>query len=273
MMSTIFRAAIAALFVLSAQRLLAADNAANSAPIPQVEVNGKTLNKENHDYDDMLKAMSMFEEYRAAHPDAYLRFRIFPRGKNVDMSTLKVFISGAGERVLVDVAPDGSFELPIVDRLRKTDAKVRANYSDGDLGWTVQIKRRNDPPNRRVLGDIRWECKLDVYGAHLRRSFLAPSGYLLKAQGLICESKRVMYGVFSEHPLFSVHLRDGERTASLLSDRLYEPHGPASVMKFLVDGNIIQDRRYFPPLFDKNWSDDTILSIEYMDDSIQEAEK
>lgn len=137
--------------------------ATHAAATPDATVNivGKPEGREEHRYKDMLKAMDMFKDYQQAHPDAYLRFRIFPRATRVKMEKLKVSIVTDDQRVHVDVADDGSFTLPRIPELIDKNAEVQANWPDGELGWTVQVKRQGDPPEHRLMGDLREECHLE----------------------------------------------------------------------------------------------------------------
>jgi len=126
-----------------------------------VEVKADHVDREEHPYRKMLKAMEMFAPYQARHPDAVLRFKLIPRRADVDMDGLRLAIVGDQGREAVELASDHSFTLPVRSDLREQNAMVRANLPSGDLGWMVQIRRAGMPPDRRVLGDLREECKLN----------------------------------------------------------------------------------------------------------------
>ena len=232
-----------------------------------VTVEALADNREVRSYRNMLKAMEQFEAYRAKYPDAYLRFRIYPRSDGVDLSKLKVSVVGDSRREPVAVSDEASFTLPVIAELREQNADVRANVPSGDLGWRVMVRREGSPANRRILGDIREECRLEIDGADVARKFIPPGVQVMKLFTDICALRGAQMASYSERPLFSVHLSHGDRHASLLSERLYEYRGAGAAVAPLLDGDVIRDRRFFAPLYDESWPDDTVLEIEYMDDA------
>lgn len=67
--------------------------AAPSAFEPQqVVVTAREPALEEKSYRDILAAVTEFEHYHAAHPDAELRFHIFQRKEGIDMSQLRAWI-------------------------------------------------------------------------------------------------------------------------------------------------------------------------------------
>lgn len=241
-------------------------DAGTGASLAPVTVEALAENREVRSYRNLLKAMEQFEAYRVKYPDAYLRFRIYPRSEGVDLSKLKVSIVGDSRREPVVVSDEASFTLPIIAELREQNADVRANVPSGDLGWRMMIRREGSPDNRRILGDLRQECRLEVDGANVARKFFSPGAYAVNVFIDFCGIRSMQMASYSERPLFSVHMSHGNRHASLLSDLLYEFRGAGAAVAPLLDGHVIRDRRYFAPLYDESWPDDTVMEIEYMDD-------
>src|ERR1035437_9579375 len=184
----------------------------------------------------MLAAMEQFEAYQHKFPDAELRFRVYPRKDETDMSQLLVFIADrqAGTHVGIDVAPDGSFTLPVLEDARQHDADVRTNMLDGRLAWYIQIQRAGVDPRHRVLGDIREACRLELGGANLSRTIKPPALYALAAVTDACTFHSVIWGAFAERPVFAVHLTHGNQHDSLVSDHFYGANAP-SVLNPLLD--------------------------------------
>jgi hypothetical protein len=223
---------------------------------------------EQKPYRDLLAAMKKFEGYRALHPDARLRFRIYQRKEGVDLSQLRAWILDPEDRsrVDLDIAADGSFSVPVLEAQRQHDAVVRTNMPDGMLTWLVEVKRGDDDNRHHLLGDLREACLLDVDYAHLGRTIKPPAFYLIDAASSnVCLLRGVGWGAVADKPVFSVHLTAGERRGFLLSDQM---HG-SKVSPFcpIVDGcYVLRDRMYSSPLNDSSWPDETSVDVIYTDD-------
>jgi len=240
------------------------------SPEPQrVLVTAHEPAMEQKRYRDLLSAMTRFEPYRAAHPDASLRFRIYQRKEGVDFAQLRVWLRDpeSGSRVEVALAPDGGFELPLLPELRDHDAEVRTNMPDGTLTWAVEVRRPGDDDRHHLLGDMREACLLDVDFAHLLRGIKPPAFWAMDAVASnICLVRGVSWGAFGGRAVFSVHLNAGDRHVALLSDNL---HGALALPVFrpLLDFSyLLQDRCYVVPLNDASWPDETSVDLVYADD-------
>ena len=245
--------------------------AAEPAPEPEpqrVEVSAREQPMEEKSYRDLLAAMTRFEGYRALHPDAKLRFRIYPRKDTADLTQLRVWILDPQDRsrVDIDLAADDSFVVPVLEPQRQHDAIVRTNMPSGMLTWLVEVRRGGDDNRHHLLGDLREACLLDVDYAHLGRTIKPPLFYALDVvSSNVCLLHGVGWGAVADKPVFAVHLSAGERQASLLSDRL---HGPKwSPFCPIVDGcGVLRDRMYSSPLNDASWPDETSIDVVYTDD-------
>ena len=223
---------------------------------------------EEKSYRDLLAAMKRFARYQSAHPDAKLRFRIYPRKEGADFSQLRAWIVDPEDRTRVEVPieADGSFIVPVLEAQRAHDAVVRTNMPDGMLTWMVEVKRGNDDSRRHFLGDLREACWLDVDYAHLGRTLKPPAFYLLDAAvSNVCLLRGIGWGAYADKPVFAVHLSAGQRHGALLADSI---HG-TKVSPFCPIADTcytLRDRVYASPLNDSSWPDETSVDVVYTDD-------
>lgn len=235
----------------------------------QVLVTAHEQPLEEKPYRDLLAAMSRFERYRGEHPDAQLRFRIYPRKDGVDITQLRAWIRDPEDasRVELTVAADGGFTVPVLAAQREHAAVVRTNMPEGTLAWTVEVKRSGDDGRHRRMGDLREACFLDVDFAHLARVIKPPMIHAIDAlSDNICLVHGVDWGFYADKPVFSVHLDNGDRHVALLSDRLHTGHALPAFYPLVDWGYALRDRLYSPPLNDASWPDDTTVSVIYADD-------
>jgi hypothetical protein len=68
-----------------------------------------------------------------------------------------------------------------------------------------------------------------------------------------------------------VVLRAGERTEVLPFRMLYAGGEQTGRMLDYCDCQVLLDRSYYAPIWDKSWPDDTLLEFEYMQDPPREA--
>ena len=187
------------------------------------------------------------------------------------MNGLQLVIDGpvTRTRTPVHVGPGNRFVLPVSTTLQSHGANVRANRTNGTLAWSLQVTHDGDDPHERRLGDLPEECHLDLYAATLARGLETPSFYALKAVGNVCANRLVGWVAYADHPVFAVHMRDGERLGSLRGDFVHG--GELTVLPFapLVDwAYLLRDYAYFTHelMADSTWSDDTFLHITFADD-------
>ena len=260
-------------FSLLAASVLVPASCYGAEPTPtqapqSVEVSAREQPMEEKSYRDLLAAMKRFEPYRALHPDAQLRFRVYQRKEGIDFSQLRMWILDPEDRshVDLDISSDGSFAVPVLEAQRQHDAIVRSNMPDGMLTWMVEVRRGTDDGRHHLLGDLREACLLDVDYAHLGRTIKLPAFYVVDALAdNVCLLRGVGWGAVADKRVFSVHLSAGSKRASLLSDRI---HGP-KMAPFcpIADGcYLLRDRMYSSPLNDSSWPDDTSVDVIYTDD-------
>jgi hypothetical protein len=213
-------------------------------------------------YRKMIRGMERFEREHALAPQATLRFRLLPR-----LPTVKVV--GDHIAVPVPVADDNGFTLPRNEQALREDAAVIANRKTTSMTWRAQVLTPGLPPDTRRLGDLRLECLVGVEAGLVSNS--SPLfGWISKALNSpeqVCNSPDGNFLFFTERPLFSVTLRAGARTEILPFRMLYAGGEQSRDELQYCDCQVMLDRTYYAPIWDRSWPDDTLVSFEYMDDA------
>lgn len=245
-------------------------SAASDQP-QQVQIQAALPSHEEHDYADLLAAMTQFDAWHATHPGARLVFRIRPRKEATVMDGLRLVIDDpvTHDSVPVDVDADGRFVLPVSATLQSHAAVVRANRTNGTLAWTVQVTHDADDPHDRRLGDVREGCRLDLYAAGLARGIKTPSYHALKNVGDVCASRLVGWVEYADHPVFAVHVSDGKRLGYLRGDLVHDGEASVVPLAALFDWAYrMRDYSYFTHelMADASWSDDAVLHLTFADD-------
>ena len=265
------------LCLLVASALLADAKAGDGETSPlsdqpqRVEIEAPLPSHEEHAYADLLEAMTQFEAWQATHPGARMSFQVRPRKDASVMHGLALTIDDpvGRTRTPVDVGPDGRFVLPVSATLQSHSAIVRANRTNGTLAWSLQVTHDGDDPHERRLGDLREECHLDLYAATLIRGVKTPSFYALKAIGNVCANRLVGYPAYADHPVFAVHVRDGERRGYLRGDLVHDGEVTVVPLAALYDwAYLLRDYSYFPHelMADSTWPDAAVLHLTFADD-------
>ena len=240
-------------------------------PPQRVEIAAALPSHEEHAYADLLDAMTRFEAWHATHPGTRLDFRVQARKQATVMEGLALTIDDpvTRQRVPVDLAPDGRFTLPVSATLREHAAIVRANRTDGSLAWMLRVTHDGDDPHERRLGDLREECRLDLYAATLARGIKTPSFYALKAAGDVCASRLVGWVAYADRPVFAAHVREGGRDVALPGDSVHGGEMSTVPMAPLMDWPyLLRDRVYFVHrlMADAGWSDAAVVRLNFADD-------
>lgn len=248
---------------------------AQQEPTQQVIVRGDSAEHEEKSYQDMANAVSQFETYRTAHPEAKLRFRIYARKESADMAHLKVMVINeeSQARWPIVLADDNSFTLPDIAESERKNARVRTNAKAGQLAWQVRVVRDEARPTRRILGDIREECRLEFNAAKIRRGVMPTALIALHGGGDVCTNKNLTFFDLGEEALFAVHLKFKDRQYSLLSDSLHDSGSPGIYHSLLDWTFALKDRTYRPPIWDTSWPDETEVNLIYVTDNAQRADQ
>jgi hypothetical protein len=222
-------------------------------------------------YRKMIRGMARFDSDHALAPQATLRFRLLPRTPKVDMNGITLRIVGDAVTVPVPVAPDNSFTLPRNEQALREDAAVLANRKTTSMTWRAQVITPGLPPGTRRLGDLRLECLVGVEaGLVSNRSPLF--GWIadtLSGPEQVCNSFDGNFLFFTERPVFSVTLRAGARSEILPFRFLYAGGVQTPDMLPYCDCQVLLDRTYYAPIWDRSWPDDTLVSFAFMDDDTE----
>jgi len=274
MRSTVSALWMLALLPLAAQGQVSAPAqgappAAAVVPPAQTVTVSSTRDPVDKSYRRMIKGMLRFEREHALAPQATLRFRLLPRTPKVDMDGITLKVVGDGISVPVPVAPDNSFTLPRNEQALREDAAVLANRKTTSMTWRAQVITPGLPPGARRLGDLRLECLVGVEaGLVSNRSPLF--GWIadtLNSPEQVCNSPDGNFLFFTERPLFSVTLSAGARREILPFRFLYAGGEQTPDMLPYCDCQVLLDRTYYAPIWDRSWPDDTLLTFDYMDDA------
>lgn len=129
-----------------------------------------------------------------------------------------------------------------------------------DVGRVIN----NDPR----LGDLRLECRAGMDSGLISNdpAIISWLSSMLYSTDKVCSEPDGNYLFFTDRPLLGVTLVHGERRLALPFKMLYAggEQTPASLP--YCDCQVLLDRTYYAPLWDKNWPDDTLLEFDYMDE-------
>lgn len=240
--------------------------------LPPVTVTAPLRDPVEKSYRKMIRGMDVFEQLmpRIA-PGATLRFKLLPRKRDTDMSSIDLYIVSTSVDQALPIAADQTFTLPRIAKALQEDAVVTPNRKKQTMTWRTEIRSPGLPPQVRRLGDMRLECRVGmeaelVSGAD---NVLSKFARLFSDPVAYCGKKEARYLFFAERPLFSVTLVAGNRREVLPVDRLYaeatDDPGLKEDLPF-CDCEVLLDRTYFLPLGDASWPDDTRIEFEFMED-------
>jgi hypothetical protein len=219
-------------------------------------------------YRKMIRGMERFEREHALAPKATLRFQLLPRATTVKMTGIALRVAGDNVTIPVPLADDNSFVLPRNEQALREDAAVVANRKTTSMTWRASVVTPGLPPDTRRLGDLRLECFVGMEAGLVSNS--SPLfGWIsdaLTTADQVCNSPRGNYLFFTQRPVFSVTLRAGGRTEVLPFKMLYAGGEQTGDMLQYCDCQVLLDRSYYAPIWDKRWPDDTLVEFEYMDD-------
>ena len=238
---------------------------------PQTVTVTSTRDPVDKSYRKMIRGMERFEREHALAPQATLRFRLLPRSPKVNMRGITLRALGDHIAVPIPVAEDNTFVLPRNEQALREDAAVVANRKTTSMTWRAQVITPGLPPGTRRLGDLRLECLVGVEaGLVSNRSPLF--GWIadtLSGPEQVCNSFDGNFLFFTERPVFSVSLRAGARSEILPFRFLYAGGVQTPDMLPYCDCQVLLDRTYYAPIWDRSWPDDTVVSFEYMDEEAE----
>jgi hypothetical protein len=235
-------------------------------PIQSVTVS-TTRDPVDKSYRKMIKGMDRFEREHALAPAATLRFHLLPRLSTAKMTGITLRIAGDNVTVPVPVAEDNSFVLPRNEQALREDAAVLANRKTNSMTWRVSVRTPGLPDGVRRLGDLRLECKAGMDAGLISNS--APIfGWLsnmLADTDKVCSRPDGNYLFFAERPIYGVTLRAGTRVEALPFKLLYAAGDQTAETLPYCDCQVLLDRSYYAPIWDRGWPDDTLVEFDYID--------
>ncbi|GJI98575.1 hypothetical protein RugamoR57_52930 [Duganella caerulea] len=251
---------------LLAAALAGAAHAQQAEP-PRVTVTA-TRDPVDKSYRKMIAGMQRFERDHALAPQATLRFELLPRLPTTRLDGITLRVVGDTLSLPVAVAPDHTFTLPANEQALKEDAALIASSKTSTLTWRAQVRSPGVPANMRRLGDLRLECLVGMQARLVSNNakMFAWLGELFADPDRVCTSPQGNYLFFSERPLFAVTLHDGARSEALPFDMLFAGGTQTPATLPFCDCQVLLDRSFYAPLWDRNWSDDTLLELSYQDD-------
>lgn len=223
-------------------------------------------------YRKMIRGMDLFEKQRGISPNASLRFKLLPRRRETDMTSVEIDVLGSSVEFSVPIAPDHTFTMPRNKLAFDENAQVTPNRKAQSMTWRTEIRTPGLPPNTRRLGDLRLECQVGMEAGLISNSSNFVGRIIAKVvldTPAYCDKKAPLYLFFSDRPLFSVAMVAGERREILAIDKLYaaasDDPGLNDDLPY-CDCEVLVDRTYVLPLGDRSWPDDTLVEFEFMDD-------
>ena len=143
-----------------------------------------------------------------------------------------------------------------------------ANRKSSSMTWRAMVTSPGLPGATRRLGDLRLECLVGMDAGLISNEapLLAWLVQVFNDTDKVCSSPRGNYLFFTERPLFSVTLHAGARREVLPFKMLYTGGEQTPESLRYCDCQVLLDRSYYAPLWDKSWPDDTLLEFDFMDD-------
>ncbi|QYF95931.1 hypothetical protein KY495_05630 [Massilia sp. PAMC28688] len=220
-------------------------------------------------YRKMIRGMDRFARDRALAPQATLRFRLLPRLPNSQLEGVTLRVLGDNVSLPLTIAPDFSFVLPRNSQAFNEDAAVIASRRSDSMTWRAWVQSPGLAPGTRRLGDLRLECLVGMESGLVSNSspMFGWLSNMLTDPDQVCGQPDGNYLFFADRPLFSVILRHGSRTQVLPFDMLYAGGQQTREMLPFCDCQVLLDRSYYAPIWDRSWPDDTVVAFEYMTDA------
>lgn len=224
-----------------------------------------------------LAASRAFDEARVHAPAATLQFQVMPRSAAQPIRAIRLFLEDPDadpplEPVPVELANDGTFTLPRIDRQLTAAAVIRSNLPEDALHWRPRVVSANLPPDVRRMGDLRLECIAKEAG-RLNRPDLPFFARVFGSSSVSeCASDDEHFFI-APAALQGVTLDDGSKQKEIAPDRVGESSDgrviPRSYHLFEAGW---RERAYSPPLGDATWPDDTLVRFHYLARSTASAQ-
>lgn len=237
-------------------------------PVPSVAVTS-TRDPVDKSYRRMVRGMDRFARTGSTlAPGATLRFRLLPRRPGTRMDGIELKVVGDTLGMPVPVDPDNSFTLARDEHAWREDAALVANRRTASMTWRADVRSPGVPAGMRRLGDLRMECQVGMEAGLVSNNshLFAWLGDLLANPDKVCADPDGRYLFFTDRPVFAVTLHAGGRAVPAPLRAVYAGGHVAPADLPYCDCEVLLDRSYHAPIWDRSWPDDTLLSFESMDD-------
>jgi len=220
-------------------------------------------------YRKMVRGMERYQRARVLAPRSVLRFQVLPRQPGVKLDGVSLKVVGDSIALPVAMAPDHSFTLERNEQALREDAALVANRKTSSMTWRAMVRSEGVPAGMRRLGDLRLECLVGMEAGLVSNNsaLFAWLNDMLADADKVCASPEGNYLQFADRPLFGVTLHTGGRSMALPFRALYAGGTQTEGTLPYCDCQVLLDRSYYAPIWDRGWPDDTLLSFEYMDDA------
>ncbi|MCD2516345.1 hypothetical protein LQ564_08460 [Massilia sp. G4R7] len=237
--------------------------AADTQPVREldpVHVNAMR-NPEVRKYKHILAGLDTFDKHHALAPRVdRLRFVAEPRKKQETPAVLKVRLAGDdGFTLPIAVDAAGRFEVPRSEAAEDAKSELELNQKKGAYRIAVEVKTPGLPDNRRRLGDLRLECKVQIAIAKSEIPFYwvgVINGFLLRTDwcSFFGDEKSTAYdgaardahfGYRAGRPIKEAILVEGNRSALLRS----------------------KGQSFEVPIGNSTWSDEAMVELTFLDDA------
>lgn len=206
----------------------------------KVEISS-TRDPELKSYRQMYKGLEAFDQYRQLAPAAMLKFMLLPVDANTSLNDLTMRIASEQSSIPVVVGADGRFVLPKIASALNENADLLLNRKKGLFRWRPDIRSEGVPSDKRRLGDLRLECA--IWWAVEYEDTPYDTRTLFRLLGGACHSSFIVISFWSPKKLSAAYLVNKDRRE-----------------KIQISKNGLQ---FVPPLYNKDWSDDTLVEFEF----------
>ncbi len=256
-------------YILMLVALWAMPAAAAAQAVPSVAVTS-TRDPVDKSYRRMIRGMDRFaREAPVLAPGAALRFRLLPRLPGTRMEDIEMKVVGDTLGLPVPVDADNTFIVARDERAWREDAALVANRRTASMTWRAEVRSPGVPEGMRRLGDLRLECRVGMEAGLVSNNahLFAWLGELLSNPDRVCEDPDGRYLFFTARPVFAMtlHSGDGGAVPAPLRSVYAGGHVQAADLPY-CDCQVLLDRAFHAPIWDRAWPDDTLLSFETMDD-------
>jgi len=218
-------------------------------------------NPEVRKYKHILAGLDAFDKHHALAPRVdRLRFVAESRKKQELPTALRVRLVGDDDFTLpIALDATGRFEVPRSEAAEDAKSELELNQKKGVYRIAVEVKTPGLPDNRRRLGDLRLECKVQIAIAKSEIPFFwvgVINGFLLrtdwcsffgdeKSTAYDGAAKDAHFGYRAGRPLKEAVLVEGNRSALLRS----------------------KGQSFEVPIGNSTWSDEAMVELTFADDA------